>query len=69
MRDVDGDSPAGRAGVQRGDLIVAFGATDIVSVDSLFEALEANAGEPTVLGLVRGAEELEVTVTLTGTDL
>ena len=68
VRDVDEDSPAGRAGVQRGDLIVALGTADVTSVDSLFAALEASAGATTSLHLVRGAEELELAVTVPGSD-
>ena len=68
VRDVEPDSPAGRAGVQRGDLVVALGAAEVTSVDSLFAALEASAGASTPLRLVRGADELELTVALSGTD-
>jgi serine protease Do len=61
VRAVLEDSPADAAGVQRGDLIVSAAGSPISSVDDLFDAIEASGAE-LVLGLVRGIEELEVTV-------
>jgi len=66
VRDVEPESAAARAGVQRGDLIVGLGAVEIGSVDALFGALEACASEATVLRLVRGVDDIEVTVDLRG---
>lgn len=60
VREVEDDSPAAKAGVAEGDLIVAVNGTPITSADDLFEAL---AGEGALeIGLVRGADELSVTV-------
>jgi S1-C subfamily serine protease len=60
VREVEDDSPAAKAGIAEGDLIVAVNGTSIESADDLFEAL---AGEGALeIGLVRGAEELSVTV-------
>lgn len=66
VRDVEDDSPASRAGVQRGDLIVGFGASEIDSVEALFSAIAANANEEAALKLVRGSDELELSLNLTG---
>jgi serine protease Do len=66
VRNVEDESIAARAGVQRGDLIVAVGAAETGSVDALFAALEAGASEPTVLRLVRGVEEMEIPIDLRG---
>ncbi len=60
VREVEDDSPAARAGIAEGDLLVAVGGTAISSADDLYDAL---AGEgPLELTLVRGAEERTVTV-------
>ena len=66
VRDVEDESVAARAGVQRGDLIVGVGAVETGSVDALFAALEAAASSPSVLRLVRGVEEMEVPIDLLG---
>jgi S1-C subfamily serine protease len=64
VRVVEDDSPAARAGIRTGDLIVAAGGRELGSVDDLFEALDAlDAGAPLPLTVVRGAEELAISVT------
>ncbi len=61
VREVEDDSPASKAGIAAGDLIVAVGETPITSGDDLFEAL---AGEGALeITIVRGADEQTVTVT------
>ena len=62
VRGVVEDSPAGRAGLERGDLLVAAAGAPLTSVDDLFDALE-NAGTLT-LGVLRGADERDVDVIL-----
>jgi S1-C subfamily serine protease len=58
VRAVEQDSPAERAGVQRGDLIVALGERKVDSLDALFGALDAaSVDRPVALGVVRGVEE------------
>ncbi len=63
VRAVEDDSPAARAGIERGDLIVAAGGHEIERMDVLYEALDAAAGaEPLELTVVRGADERTVPV-------
>jgi serine protease Do len=63
VREVEDDSPAARAGVAEGDLIVAAAGRDVTSVDDLFDVLGSVAAEqPLELTLVRGDEERKVTV-------
>jgi serine protease Do len=57
---VDG-SPAERAGVQRGDLLIAAGGSPLASADDLFDALDRVDG-PLVLRVLRGADERDVEV-------
>jgi S1-C subfamily serine protease len=59
---VDG-SPAARAGIQRGDLLITAGGTPLRGVDDLFDALDS-AGGSLALTVVRGADEREVPVDL-----
>jgi serine protease Do len=62
VRGVEDDSPAGRAGLERGDLIVSAAGRPLTSVDDLFDALET--GGTLTLGVVRGTEERDVDVIL-----
>jgi S1-C subfamily serine protease len=64
VRAVEDASPASEAGVQEGDLIAAAGGVPVTSVDDLYDALD-RAGDELVLHLVRGVDELDVTVRLT----
>jgi serine protease Do len=65
VRAVVDDSPAGKAGIERGDLLAAANGTPLRGVDELFDALEAARGTLT-LTVVRATEEREVTVQLGG---
>jgi S1-C subfamily serine protease len=62
VRGVDEDGPAGKAGVERGDLLVGVDGTPLTSVDELFDALEA-AGDLR-LDVLRGTEERTVSIPL-----
>ena len=64
VRAVEEGSAAERAGVERGDLIVAAGGRELERVDVLYEALDgARAAEQLELLIVRGTDERTVTVT------
>jgi serine protease Do len=63
VRGVVDDSPAARAAVERGDLLVSASGRPLASMDDLFEALD-RAGDMLALGLVRGTEERELEVDL-----
>ncbi len=60
VREVEADSPAARAGVREGDMIVQAGDHDIGEPDDLYDALAGMAGGKLGLRLVRGADELSV---------
>lgn len=65
VRAVEEDSPAGRAGLRRGDVLVSARSSPIRSVDDLHRALEG--GDSSLdLVVVRATEELAVTVELEG---
>ena len=64
IRDVTEDSPAARAGISRGDLIVAAAGHPIRTPDDLFDALQAAPGGSIELNLIRGTDELTIQVTL-----
>ena len=66
VRGVEDDSPASRAGIQEGDLIVAVGGNDVTDGDALVEAIAA-ASTPYEIRIVRGNEERTVTVGGTAT--
>ena len=61
VRGVEDDSPAAKAGITRGDLIVAVAGDPVGDADELLDAIAA-AKQPYPILLVRGADELTVTV-------
>jgi S1-C subfamily serine protease len=66
IREVTEESPASRAGLAQGDLIVAVGGQPVRALDDLFDALQA-AGDGTIeLTVVRGTEERAIQVALGG---
>lgn len=66
VREVAPGGPAGRAGVRRGDLLVAAGGAPITSVDDLHGRLDAHdPAEVLPLTVVRGADEVDLAVDLT----
>ncbi len=63
VRAVDDDGPAARAGVQEGDLIVGVAGEAVGGVDDVHSALDRlGNGDQLELSLVRGVDELTVTV-------
>jgi serine protease Do len=63
VRGVVDDSPAARAAIERGDLLVRAADRPLASMDDLFEALD-QAGDTLALGVVRGTEERDIEVDL-----
>src|SRR5215211_2457656 len=65
VRAVEDDAPAATAGIERGDLIVSAGGSEIDGADALYTALDAvpAGGGELELGIVRGTEERTITVT------
>jgi len=63
IRDVAEDSPAARAGLASGDLIVAAAGQPVRSVDDLSAALRAASGT-LELNVLRGTDERSIQVTL-----
>ncbi len=63
VRAVETGSPADRAGLERGDLIVAAGERSVERVDTLYEALDrVSPGGELVFTVVRALEERPLTV-------
>jgi S1-C subfamily serine protease len=68
IREVEANSPANRAGLLEGDLIVALNGRIVSSVDDLHRALSRKpASREIALSVVRAARVVEVTVTLPST--
>jgi S1-C subfamily serine protease len=63
IREVMDDSPAARAGLAKGDLIVAAGGRAARTPHDLFYALQAAQGGTVELNIVRGTDERTVQVT------
>jgi serine protease Do len=61
VRGVEDGSPAARAGIIEGDLIVEAAGRPVTDADQLFDALSA-AGETFEVKVVRGAEERTVAI-------
>ena len=61
VRGVEDGSPADRAGIREGDLLVAAGGTALTDAESLAAVL-AGAGLPVELRILRGDEERSVSV-------
>jgi len=61
VRGVEDDSPAAKAGIARGDLIVAVAGNAVTDADELLDAIGA-AKQPYPILLVRGADEVTVTI-------
>ena len=63
VRAVQDDSPAGRAGIERGDLLVAAAGQSLERLDALYAALDqAREAGKLELGVLRGADERSVEV-------
>ncbi len=64
VQSVERDSPAAKAGLRDGDLIIKFGDAAIAGVDELHRVLrERTAGTPTRLGVIRRGQRLDLDIT------
>ena len=69
VRAVEDGSPAGRAGLKEGDLLVAAGSRPLADLDDLWTALDEVAiGAGLALTVVRGTDEFAVSVSFPGGD-
>jgi serine protease Do len=64
VRQVEENSPAGAAGMQEGDLIVAVGGSPVGDFDALTDAMESQPAGAVTIRILRGTEEREVSVDL-----
>jgi serine protease Do len=64
VRHVEDDSPASRAGIVQGDLVVQAADRPVRGTDDLFDALETATDGEIALAILRGAEERTVQVRL-----
>lgn len=62
VRGVEPEGPAARAGLAPGDLVVSAGDQPVAGVDDLQSALDGALAGQLVLGVLRGADEIEVVV-------
>ncbi|HEX2142627.1 MAG TPA: trypsin-like peptidase domain-containing protein [Candidatus Limnocylindria bacterium] len=63
VRDVEEGSPAEKAGIAEGDLIVAAAGRPVATADDLFDAIGSVAADATLeLTVLRGAEERAVSI-------
>ncbi len=66
--EVEADSPAARAGLRHGDVVVRLAGREVRGPDAVREMLQGRSpGEEVKLALVRGGKSLEVTATLGST--
>jgi serine protease Do len=68
IHEVAEGSPAARAGLAKGDLILAAAGRPTPTPDDLFDALAATQGETIELTVVRGTDERALQVTFTEPD-
>jgi len=67
VQQIEDGSPADRAGLRRGDLIVSAGGAAVSGIDDLYQAVDRlGEGRSLSIDVVRGAEELSVGVTFGG---
>jgi S1-C subfamily serine protease len=66
IREVMDDSPAARAGLAQGDLIVAAGGQPVRTPDDLYDVLRAAQGGSIQLNVVRGTDERTIDVPFAG---
>jgi S1-C subfamily serine protease len=62
VRGVQADSPAARAGIARGDVVVGAGGSPVARLDDLHAAIDAAGRAPLALEVLRGADRLTVEI-------
>lgn len=62
VTDLQPESPAAKAGLQRGDVIVRLGGQDTITPDALKTALESEKTDPALLLINRGGNQIFVAV-------
>lgn len=67
VRAVEDDSPAARAGLERGDLLVDLNGKPLERIDDLYTALDAG-GDAIDLGVLRGADRRDVRIEFGGSE-
>jgi putative serine protease PepD len=66
IQEVAPDSPAAKAGIQPGDLVVSIDGTAIENYSEMIAAIRSHQpGDEVTIGIVRGGNETTVTATLT----
>jgi serine protease Do len=61
VRGVEDDSPAARAGLERGDLLVELAGKPLERIDDLYAALDTGS-DAIELGVLRGADRRDVRI-------
>lgn len=65
VAETDEDGPAARAGLQRGDIIIALDDSEVTDMNTLLAAIARHSpGDEVTLTIVRGGEEQQLEVTL-----
>src|SRR3954462_5001684 len=67
VRTVEDDSPAARAGLERGDLLVELDGKPLERIDSLYAALDTGS-DAIELGVLRGADRRDVRIEFGGSE-
>jgi S1-C subfamily serine protease len=63
--EVAADSPAAKAGLQSGDVIVSFGGVEITSNRKLVDAVQSHeSGDTVQITFWRGSQQMQVEATL-----
>ena len=63
VSDIQDGTPAGKAGVMSGDILLAFAGHPLPDVDSLRALIQAKGANPAKLRLLRGGKPIELTIT------